>query len=188
GVAGIAGDGNGDGLVDSVQEQVVSAPFTSSSSNQDVFVTLVADSSAGTVNSGSTTTFQNIRQEAPPAEKPAALDMPLGLIDFTATVASVGKTEAFSLFVDASLGANGYWKKDAGGVWHNLASEPYGGSTTLVGNKIRLDFQITDGGRFDNDGIANGVIVDPGAIGAMPLSVVGYAPDVVLTPDSHFFF
>uniref|UniRef100_UPI002FC9DBF7 beta strand repeat-containing protein n=1 Tax=Hydrogenophaga sp. TaxID=1904254 RepID=UPI002FC9DBF7 len=35
GVAGIAGDGNGDGLVDSVQEQVVSAPFTSSSSNQD---------------------------------------------------------------------------------------------------------------------------------------------------------
>ncbi|HYD75388.1 choice-of-anchor U domain-containing protein [Ramlibacter sp.] len=189
GVVGLAGDGNNDGIVDSAQDQVISAPFTAAASNQDVFVTLVADSTAdGSVNAGSTTQFQNVRQEAPPAERPAALDMPLGLIDFTAVVASFGKTESFSLFVDANLGVNGYWKKDADGIWHNLASAPYGGSTTTVGNKIRLDFQIKDGGRFDNDGVENGVITDPGAIGAMELSVVGYAPDVVLTPNTHFFF
>jgi hypothetical protein len=112
---------------------------------------------------------------------------PLGLIDFTATV-TTGQTETFTLYADRSLGINGYWKQDASGKWVNLASAPYGGSTTPVGNKMRLDFKITDGGEFDNDHVANGVIADPGAIAAMPLSLVGYAPDVTLTATTHFFF
>ena len=87
-----------------------------------------------------------------------------------------------------SLNVNGYWKQDAHGTWVNLASQPFGGATTNVGNKVRLDFKITDGGEFDADHTANGVIVDPAVIGAMPLSVVGYTPDVTLTPTTHFFF
>ena len=45
-----------------------------------------------------------------------------------------------------------------------------------VGGKTRIDFAIIDGGAFDADGIANGIIVDPGAIGSMPLSMVGATP------------
>jgi hypothetical protein len=190
GVASVAGDGNGDGIKDSAQEAVVSAPLTvqGSTSAAPVFVTLVADaSSAGGVNEGSTAAIQNLDQEAAPETRPATLDAPLGLIDFTATT-TVGKTETFTLFVDSSLGVNGYWKQNEAGTWVNLASQPFGGSTSLVGNKIRLDFKITDGGTFDNDHHADGIITDPAIIGAMPLSVVGYAPDVTLTPTTHFFF
>ena len=49
---------------------------------------------------------------------------------------------------------------------------------TRVGDKLRLDFVIRDGGVFDADGLANGVIVDPGAPGHMALSLVGLTPDV----------
>ncbi|MEJ8838671.1 choice-of-anchor U domain-containing protein [Ramlibacter sp. AN1133] len=190
GVASVAGDGNGDGIKDSVQEAVVSAPLVvqGSTTAAPVFVTLVADSSSsGAVNQGSTAVIQTLNQEAAPEARPTTLDAPLGLIDFTAAT-TVGKTETFTLFVDSNLGVNGYWKQDDGGTWVNLASRPFGGSTTLVGNKIRLDFQITDGGTFDNDHQADGIITDPAIIGAMPLSIVGYAPDVTLTPTTHFFF
>ena len=40
-------------------------------------------------------------------------------------------------------------------------------------SKTRIDFVIQDGGEFDEDGVANGVIVDPGALGELPLSVMG---------------
>jgi hypothetical protein len=191
GVTAVAGDGNGDGIKDSQQEAVVSAPLAvtdSTGTAQPVFVTLVADASAsGGVNDNSTAAIKNLNQEAAPEVRPATLAAPLGLIDFQAAT-TAGKTESFTLFVDAKLGVNGYWKQDDGGTWVNLASKPFGGATTLVGNKIRLDFQITDGGTFDNDHHADGVITDPAIIGAMPLSVVGYAPDVTLTPTTHFFF
>ncbi|HYF20056.1 MAG TPA: choice-of-anchor U domain-containing protein, partial [Ramlibacter sp.] len=130
---------------------------------------------------------QSISQEAAPEDKPAQLDMPLGLIDFTAMLAPGRLVETFSLFVSKNVNVNGYWKKDANGIWVNLASAPYGGSITDVGTKLRLDFQIEDNSQFDADPTV-GVIRDPGAMGALPLSIVGYSPDLVLNPGSHFFF
>jgi hypothetical protein len=48
----------------------------------------------------------------------------------------------------------------------------------MDGGRLRLDFRIEDGGEFDADGLANGVITDPGAPGYLPLSIVGTAPDL----------
>ena len=79
----------------------------------------------------------------------------------------------------------GYWKQDASDTWVNLASAPYGGSMTVEGGRLRLDFQITDGGQFDNDGLANGVIVDPGALGVVELSLAGAIP--VIPPGAIWF-
>ena len=53
------------------------------------------------------------------------------------------------------------------------------------GGRLRLDFKITDGGEFDADGKVDGVITDPGAVGSMPLSIVGYTPDL---PNGGFWF
>jgi len=89
----------------------------------------------------------------------------------------VGTTETFSLYVDASLQINGYWKQNAAGTWVNLASVAYGGQVITEGGKTRLDFKITDGGEFDADHAVNGVIVDPGSAGFMPMSVVGYSTE-----------
>jgi hypothetical protein len=87
--------------------------------------------------------------------------------------------------VNQSTGVNGYWKLDAKDTWVNLASELYGGSISVVGDKLRLDFQIQDGGEFDDDHVVNGVITDPGALATMALSLTSYRPDL---PNGEFWF
>ena len=189
----VAGDGNGDGIKDSEQSAVASAGFVLSPTAQTTpgnapptFTTLVASSIDGKVESGNdnsriTSLFQ---MDAPP-NLPEGMQMPMGLVSFTVALGA-GKTgESFSLYVDPALGANGYWKQDASGTWVNLASEPYGGKVAMEGGRLRLDFHIEDGGAFDADGKADGIITDPGAPAHLPLSIVGQAPELL---DGGFWF
>ena len=166
------GDGNGDDIPDAEQSSVSSVPFlftpTAVSNPGDAaeaFITLSSNGSGTSGSSASALALRNVRQLDAPDDQPNDLNMPFGLIAFESDVETVGGSNAFSLFVDGDLDVNGYWKQDAEGDWVNLASADFGGSLTRVGNKIRFDFVIEDGGEFDSDGIANGVIVDPGAIG-----------------------
>ncbi|MCW5239043.1 SwmB domain-containing protein [Verminephrobacter eiseniae] len=171
----VAGDGNGDGIKDSEQPAV--------SSINDM--TLVAGSQDGKVKPGNQTQISNVlhTREAP-ADLPRGLEMPMGTLHFDATIPTAGGSESFSLYVDPARGINGYWVKDQAGVWVNLASAPYGGQMVMEGDRLRLDFQITDGGQFDADGQANGVIAIPGAAAQMQLSVVGQSP----TAELHGFW
>ena len=208
GVAAVAGDGNGDGIKDSQQSQVTSVPFlhtTTAQSNPGtappVFVTLVAASKEGKVDATDShsagASLSNVKQLDAPVDRPAESSMPLGLISFSATVGvsdvvdastglPTGVAETFSLYVDPTLGVNGYWKENTSGTWVNLASQAYGGGLVTEGGQTRLDFKLTDGGEFDSDHTINGTIVDPGAAGSMPLSLVGYAPE--LAAGTHFWF
>ncbi len=169
---GVSGDGNDDGVPDRDQADVASIPFRdtpvpSQEPNADpIYVSLTGGTTDGKSSAaGSGVTLSNVRQLDKPDDAEAAnLDMPLGLIAFDADIEEVGGTETFSLYVDDTLSINGYWKQDASGEWVNLASANYGGKVVLEGSKLRLDFQITDGGEFDKDGEANGKIVDPGAL------------------------
>jgi hypothetical protein len=186
---GVVGDGNGDGVADSLQPDVVSTALVpvAGSSGASPYVTFVADSAAGKSNVGSAapTRITEFAQVAVPAAAPTALELPLALTAFKAETPVVGQTVKFSLYVDSSLGVNGYWKQSASGVWVNLASQAYGGAVILEGNKTRLDFSIVDGGPFDEDGKADGVVTDPGGAGAMRLTIVGNTPD---NNDSGFWF
>ena len=181
----MTGDGNGDGIVDTQQAAVTSVQFRSTASSSTdqsapaTFVTLVADSQAGKATT-STATITEIKQLDAPADMPVELKSPLGLVSFKASIAETGSQETFSLYVDKNLGVNGYWKKDAGGTWVNLASEAFGGGLVDEGGKLRLDFVIQDGGQFDSDGVANGSISDPGALGNMPLSITEHQPKLPL--------
>jgi hypothetical protein len=200
--ATVAGDGNGDGVVDSAQANVTSVSFreTDSVSTEPAapttFVSLVADSREGAIDTTDTNSAQltQFQQKDAPADLPPGVDMPLGLISFTASVGlaplatdgtRVGITETFSLFVDDTLGINGYWKQNSAGTWVNLASDVFGGKMTDVGTKLRLDFQIQDGGEFDADHVVNGVITDPGAAAYVPPSVLDNAPHL---PHDGFWF
>ncbi|MCW5256195.1 hypothetical protein D5038_07485 [Verminephrobacter aporrectodeae subsp. tuberculatae] len=178
------GDGNGDGIQDSAQAAVTSFSAETSSSSS-TSVTLVADSRNGKVPSSSNTCITSLEQKAVPAQTPKALETPIALTSFKATLKTAGSTETFSLYVDPEIGANGYWLQDHGGTWVNLASSPYGGKMVDEGGRLRLDFTITDGGAFDADGKADGVITAPGAAAQMPLSIVGQAPDG--TPGGFWF-
>jgi hypothetical protein len=174
GGAAVAGDGNGDGVADSQQSGVTSTPFRNTDtavSNPGtaapVYLTLVADARDGKIDStdGNTATLTNVHQLDAPANLPSSIKMPLGLISFSSNVGTAGTSETFSLYVDLTLGANAYFKQNAAGTWVNLASAAHGGKVVIEGGKTRLDFQIKDGGEFDSDGKADGVITDPGAPG-----------------------
>ncbi|MBT9514368.1 MAG: putative Ig domain-containing protein [Acidovorax sp.] len=186
------GDGNGDGIKDSEQPSVGSVGFVLSptgvsnpGSAPPTFTTLVASSQNGKVGSGNDNSrITSLTQKDAPADAPAGLQTPIGLVSFTVELAPGKTSESFSLYLDPALGVNGYWKQDSTGTWINIASEPYGGKMVLEGGRVRLDFQITDGGQFDADGKVDGIITDPGAPGHMPLSIVGLAPDM---PQGFWF-
>jgi len=174
----VPGDGNGDGIADSQQPDVTSVGFletptaVSNPANAPAtFVSLVADSAEGKTDTtdDNSATLNNVRQLDAPDDLPANVQMPLGRIAFESSVGfsgtpDVGITETFSLYVDAktladgSFWVNGYWKQDGDDNWVNLAS-----SIAQEGQRLRIDFSITDGGEFDEDGVVNGTIVDPGA-------------------------
>ena len=198
----VVGDGNGDGVVDSAQANVTSVNFrqTDTVSTKPTapvtFVSLVADSKEGAIDTTDANNAQltKFEQKDAPDKLPVGVNMPLGLISFTATVGLVplasdgtriGITETFSLFVDDSLGINGYWKQNNAGTWVNLASDVYGGKVTDVGTKLRLDFQIQDGGEFDADGKVDGIITDPGAAAYLPHSLLD---NTLHLPTDGFWF
>jgi hypothetical protein len=118
-----------------------------------VDVTLLSDSDDSLI-------ISNFSQQPAPVTVPPELALPLGLLIFEAQLSAAGKTQQFSLFVDDSVPVGGYFKQDSDGHWVNLAS-----AIVHEDGKIRVDFSLTDGGEFDADGIANGIIVDPGALG-----------------------
>ena len=162
-------------------------PLDANAAQPQNWVTLVADSVRGRIDImdvGSADITQ-LAYLPVPGNLPSDIHMPLGLIDFKADVGTLGVTESFSLYVDASLGANGYWSQDSAGTWVNLASTPYGGTITQEGDKLRFDFVITDGGIFDSDHQLNGVITASGATAYMELSIVAHGPDL---PTDGFWF
>ncbi len=188
---GRTGDGNGDGRLDSTQNEVQSVliRFTDNAGQtQNSFVTLVIDSLSGKINSGDTNIARvnQLVQANPLVDMPAGFQLPVGQMSLSGSVGLSGITETFSLYVDPSLGINGYWAQDQSGVWVNLASAPYGGAMTIEGNKQRLDFSITDGGTFDADGLANGIITQTGAAAFLQASIVGQPID--LQPDAAVWF
>ncbi|MBV5311313.1 Ig-like domain-containing protein, partial [Chromatium okenii] len=123
----ISGDGNGDGVTDTVQPNVTSLPFlhtdTAISNPGDappVYVTLAA----GGVNNNDVHLTNVTQEDAPPdlPDDPAAPQLPLGLIRFTAELPPDISTQDFELFVPPEVAINGYWKQTAGGSsWANLA-------------------------------------------------------------------
>lgn len=185
------GDGNGDGIADNAQSSVSSTPFlrtdkavSNPGNAPQTFITLVANSDQGRVGSEGSAQITSLTQGDRSAQLPSSMASSLGSIASTITLTG-NPAETFSLYVDSSLPANGFWVQDNQGTWVNLASAAYGGRVVAQGNKLRLDFQITDGGAFDRDGKADGVITLQGEIGQMPLTIVGYAPE---TTQGGFWF
>lgn len=173
GGAPVQGDGNGDGIRDSEQSDVSSLMFrqtgqiSTDPTAAQTPITLVASSFAGQTNPDGNAQITYIQQLDAPAELPDGLSAPLGLLAFTAKVDIPGSNETFSLFIDASLDVNGYFKQNASGVWVNLADAANGGQLVTENGKTRLDFVIQDGGEFDSDGKADGIITDPGILGVL---------------------
>ncbi|KAB7632903.1 hypothetical protein ET532_001160 [Verminephrobacter sp. Larva24] len=110
----VTGDGNGDGISDKTQSAVASTET----------VTLVAGSRDGKLGPDSLARITSLEHKAAPAQLPPEMEMPVGLLSFSAAPGAAGRSESFSLYVDPAQGANGYWIEDDTGIWVNLASAP----------------------------------------------------------------
>nr|WP_235584437.1 choice-of-anchor U domain-containing protein [Massilia sp. MS-15] len=150
GAFGTAGDGNGDGIADSAQINVASLP------------TVVGGAPYATLAVDPGLTLSAVSSAPAPGGLPRNVKLPLGVFDFTIGNVVLGAAVEISIYVDAALKVNSYFKQDISGKWTNLAK-----SVTTVGSKTRITFELVDGGIFDSDGLVNGSITDPGGVAVM---------------------
>lgn len=163
------GDGNGDGIQDYLQSIVTSYTIP----NSTVYATFVTNgcSENGTVSSLSESNF---------VATDGNYEYPFGLTDFSLNC-SRGATVDVTKFVHVPDSADGLTvrKYRPETAEHFLAvpdstvtNQTVGGEPVLV-----LNYQLTDGGALDDDGIANGVIVDP-----VGIARVAVASQQITTP------
>ena len=159
-----AGDGNSHGILDSQPANVASfQPLNSSSTAPESFITLASPqttalSNVSTDSIGSLNTPQNV-------------SFPLDFLNFTIEDSPVSSATQVELFLPEGATIDTYWKYDSRLGWYEFL---YDGSTGAEfidsdgdgdGESDRIILHFIDGGRGDADGVANGVIVDPGAPG-----------------------
>lgn len=163
-----SGDGNGDGIPDSRQVNVASLATVGSVAPALRYATIEVAPGL-TLSSIGNSVAGNLPRNA---------KMPLGQFDFTIDGLTVGASVDVALYVDKSLGANGYYKL-VGSTWTNLAT------TSTVGSKTMISFTLTDGGIYDADGVANGRIVDPGGVAVIAPKIVSAGGDPSATVQVH---
>ena len=140
------GDGNDDGIPDAEQPNVASLP---AAVGQEPYVTLAAPE--GT----SLREVATIDPASLPEPPPEALSLPAGLLSFTVDGVAPGATIEIEVLVDGGVtGADRYFK------FHDGAWLDFTDHAAFNGDSILL--AMTDGGLGDDDGEANGRIVDPG--------------------------
>ena len=110
-----------------------------------------------------------------PASLPDTSDMPkdfpMGLIEFQLKTDTIGGTVTMTVYLPEAAPEDYHWYKynaDAG-TWTNYSEEiGENGQIGAVFNEVRDQVTLTlvDGGMGDEDGIANGIIVDPSGLAA----------------------
>jgi protocatechuate 3,4-dioxygenase beta subunit len=143
------GDGNNDGVPDSEQANVTSLPNAANGQYMSV------ESPDGTSLVGVSA--------APVPGSPAPLagaTFPVGLLDFQVEGVAVGGTTTVTLHFPSGSSPNGYFKLHDG-AWLDFSA-----NAAIGVDQVTLT--LTDGAVGDNDGLANGTIVDPGGPAVLP--------------------
>ncbi len=160
-----AGDGNGDGVTDAEQDAVTSIP----NAENTFYNTLEIPGACADTNG-----FASRTEISLPTLDPSA-DYPLGLWEFELDCGVPGETADILIYLDKVYDTSTWiYKKydNATNIYTDISgSVTYG--TALVGgvSVTTIAYSITDGGPLDEDGIANGTIIDPSGP-AIPPTVV----------------
>lgn len=168
---GILGDGNGDSVPDSQQDNVASLLALDDNPDSDTWITLDTGIATDVI-------IRNVQNDPAPSDLPSGIVLPYGVFSFDLENLTPGAIAPMSIYLtgtwmlnpgnpgewinsDTADVINGYWKQaPADQQWTNIAT-----SIAVVGGKLKIDFNLTDGGWTDQDGIVNGTIIDPGAPG-----------------------
>ena len=87
--------------------------------------------------------------------------MPFGLINFRIAVAKPGDPALVKLYFSQAVPASSKWYKydSTAGRWYDFSTY-----AKFAADRFSVTLTLRDGGPGDADGVANGVIVDPGGI------------------------
>lgn len=149
------GDGNGDGLIDSLQTNVTSLPNEEVGTN--AYVTVEADpdgdcSSITTITQGSESDYST----------DTMFNYPVGLTDFTLSCTTPGGSSTVVVYYDKLYNtSNWVVRKFVSGSFVSVPGASFSTATIGSNTVTILTYTLTDGGPLDDDGTANGVIVDP---------------------------
>jgi hypothetical protein len=147
------GDGNNDGIPDNTQPNVVSLPSTVNSK----YITLAATGgTCGNITSINTSSQSNT----------SSLSFPAGAVNFTSSCASAGQTFNAELIFFGTYDLNQATLQKINGTTVTAVTGVTKSLVTIGGQSaIKFSYAIVDGGANDQDGAANGTIVDPVALG-----------------------
>lgn len=152
-----SGDSNGDGIADKNQANVTS--FLSTVTGN--YVSLQS----------SCTSNNSVSASASPATyKDAAFSYPVGLLSFSLACGTAGTTASITQYYYGSPSSPTMVLRKYNNATHAYSTIPGAiiSSITLGGKlAVKVTYPITDGGPLDQDGVSNGVIVDPVGI-ALP--------------------
>jgi len=148
------GDGNGDGILDSAQDNVASLQNAVSGS----YLTLEAP--AGTTLAAVQTVTDPSTVGPPPG-----VNFPVGLVEFALTGVPLGSAQTVTLILPPGTTMDTYYKYgptagDPSPHWYEFLYDGVTGAELL---SDRVVLHLVDGGRGNDDGLANGTIVDPGS-------------------------
>ena len=101
--------------------------------------------------------------------------LPYGLLEFEIQDAPVGGIATLDIHLPGDSEATAYLKQDP--ISGELVPFPFDGRTGAVRTDFGFRLYLEDGGRGDLDGIANGVIVDPGGPTAGVVLIEPGSPD-----------
>jgi hypothetical protein len=88
--------------------------------------------------------------------------MPWGLISFRLTVDNPGDTAEVTIYFPDVAGSNASWHKyDSINGWQDYADH-----ATFSPDRRSVTVELQDGGYGDDDGTANGIIIDPSGLGS----------------------
>ncbi len=154
------GDANDDGLADSTQENVASLL---SPVNSEYAVLESADCS--------TITAASLEAESDEDDSMDNLyDYPAGLMSFTLEGCPIGGTETITQYYYGSYALEDVQvrKYDAGSNTYSEVEGAVTSSVTIGGQvAIKVMYQVTDGGALDQDGTADGTIIDPAGVAVL---------------------
>lgn len=178
-------DSDGDGVPDVVENAGPNGGDANNDSIQDAFQTTVTTLKNAVTGGYSllTTTCQSNSSVSSSAESTSAVDVafnyPAGLLSYIVSCPYVGFTTTatiydFGTFDPATAVLRKY--NSALGTYTTVAGATF--STVTIGGQaaLKVEYSITDGGELDQDGVANGIIVDP----------VGSAYQVTSAPNTGF--
>ena len=165
------GDGNNDGIPDSEQANVAS--FVNPVTNEYVTLAVPSSCQLSSVNGVSSLTLAN----------DSRYSYPVGLLDFTANCSTPGYTAMVSQYYHKAPDGDFVLRKERSGTYQTISDATFS-RQTLHGNQVLIaSYSILDGGPLDDDGVANGIIIDPAGparlIPGVPNTGIGTVESIV---------